>query len=159
MLSFCAGPASAQCPTPGGVCATPGKDGAAGTLTGVVNAYYRGTNSPAAGATTITLGTANANGAQTAIASGDLLLVIQMQGADITSTNSTAYGDGSTGSGYTVNGNLTAGHYEFVKANSAVAVTGGTRNLTIIGGGTGTGLINGYANANSTGAHGAQRFQ
>src|SRR3974377_1999483 len=89
----------AQCPSPGGVCATPGKDGTGGTLSGVVNAYYPATASAAAGATTITLGTANANGAQTAIATGDLLLVIQMQGADITSTNNNTYGDGATGSG------------------------------------------------------------
>src|SRR5215469_638886 len=73
----------AQCPSPGGVCATPGKNGAGGTLTGVVNAYYPGTANAAAGAISITVGPARSNGAQTNITAGDLLLVIQMQGADI----------------------------------------------------------------------------
>src|SRR5262249_8557004 len=111
----------AQCPSPGGVCATPGKDGAGGTLTGLVNAYYPGTASAAAGATSITVGPARFVGALTSIASGDLLLVIQIQGADITSTNTATYGDGTgIGSGYLNNANLTAGLYEFVKATSAV---------------------------------------
>ncbi|MGH9761930.1 MAG: hypothetical protein ACREDR_31920, partial [Blastocatellia bacterium] len=159
VAQLCTGICNAQCSAPGGICATPGNDGAGGTLTGVVNAYYPATASAAAGTTRITLGTANTNGAQTAIASGDLLLVIQMQGSDITSTNNGNYGDGATGSGYTVNANLTAGLYEFVKAASAVAVGGGTRNLTIVGGGTGTGLINRYVNSAYNGTHGARTFQ
>ena len=67
------------------VCATPGKDGAGGTITGIVNAYYppASTGTVAAGATSVVLGAAATNGAQTAIASGDLLLIIQMQGAQI----------------------------------------------------------------------------
>src|SRR5215467_15647696 len=121
------GPAAiAQCPSPGGVCATPGKDGAGGTLTGVVNAYYPGTASAAAGATSITVGPARAVGAQTSIASGDLLLVIQMQGADINSTNNANYGDGTgVGSGYLNNANLTAGLYEFVAATTGVTAAAG----------------------------------
>src|SRR5262245_42813623 len=75
-------------------CATPGRDGS-GSITGVVNAYYPGTATAAAGATSITLGAARgAPAAQTAIASGDLLLVIQMQDAAINSTNTDSYGDG-----------------------------------------------------------------
>ena len=55
---------------------------AGGTLTGVVNTYYPGVGSPAAGATSISVGTRRTAGAATAIATGDLLLVIQMQDAD-----------------------------------------------------------------------------
>jgi hypothetical protein len=90
-------PASAAAQT----CATPGKDGAGGTLTGVVNTYYPGTANAAAGATSITLGAAT--GASTQITSGDLLIVIQMQDAGINSSNNSNYGDGSgglTGAGY-----------------------------------------------------------
>jgi hypothetical protein len=67
------------------VCANPGKDGPGGTLSGVVNTYYPGTANANAGATSISIGTST--GASTAIASGDLLLVIQMQDAAINSTN------------------------------------------------------------------------
>ena len=83
------------------VCATPGKDGSGGTLTGVVNAYYppgAGVGTVNAGATSVVLGAAAAApGAQTAIASGDLLLIIQMQNATINSTNTGSYGDGVPG--------------------------------------------------------------
>ena len=52
-ILFWPSPVRAQCPSPGGVCATPGKDGAGGTLTGVVNAYYPGTGNPVAAATIV----------------------------------------------------------------------------------------------------------
>src|SRR5690349_22519600 len=65
-------------------CATPGRDGTA-TLTGVINTYYPGSGTAAAGSTSIALGAAA--GASTPIAVGDLVLVIQMQDAAIDSTN------------------------------------------------------------------------
>src|ERR1039457_874474 len=73
------------------VCTTPGKDGVNSTLTGTVNTYYPATASASSGNVSITLGSASG---LTPIASGDLLLVIQMQDADINSTNTTAYGAG-----------------------------------------------------------------
>ncbi len=76
-----------------GVCGTPGKDGPATTLSGVVNSYYPGNGNPIAGATSIPVGTARAGGGP-AIAAGDLLLVVQMQGADINSDNTNNYGNG-----------------------------------------------------------------
>ena len=155
---------NAQCPSPGGVCGTPGNDGAGGTLTGVVNDYFPGTANAAAGATTIRVGAQLAGGAGHAINSGDLLLVIQMQGADINTTNGSNYGSGTTGtpSGYLNNANLTAGNYEYVLAASHVATTGGT--ITITGGGTGTGLINSYVtgafvNGVTGTGHGQRTFQ
>jgi uncharacterized repeat protein (TIGR01451 family) len=131
------------------VCANPGKDGAGGTLTKVVNAYYP----PAAGVTTLNAGSgsvalgaaAAAPGAQTAIGIGDLLLIIQMQDATINSSNTSSYGSGLPGtpSGSTSLGS--SGLFEFVTATSAVPVGGGT--LTFTGTGAGGGLLNNYVSA------------
>ena len=67
--------------------ATPGKDGVGGTLSGTINAYWPGTASPGVGTlTSISLGPRS--GAAETIEAGDLLLVIQIQGADIDSTQS-----------------------------------------------------------------------
>jgi hypothetical protein len=119
------------------LCATPGRDGSP-TMTGVVDTYYAGSANAASGATSITVAAHAAGDAGTAIASGDLLLVIQMQGATFNSSNSSAYGDGSTGSGVT---STTAGTFEYVVANGALATTGGT---VAIRGTNGGGLINAY---------------
>ena len=126
------------------LCATPGRD-ASPTITGVVNTYFTGSANAAAGATSITVGAHAAGDASVAIASGDLLLVIQMQGATINTSNSVAYGDGSTGSGAT---SSTAGTYEYVVANGALATTGGT---VAIKGTNANGLINAYTTGG--GAH------
>jgi uncharacterized repeat protein (TIGR01451 family) len=137
------------------VCATPGKDGAGGVLTGVVNAYYppgAGVGTVNAGATSILLGAAaGAPAAQTPISSGDLVLIIQMQDATINTTateNSSAYGDGVPGDpGYGSTSLGSSGLFEFVTATNAVPVpvTGGT--LTFTGTGAGGGLLNKYVNA------------
>ena len=134
------------------VCATPGRDGAGGTLTGVVNTYFPPTTAGtlAAGAISVALGAAS--GAAKAIAAGDLLLIIQMQGAAINSTNTSSYGHGVPGdpaSGSTSLGS--SGLFEFVTATNAVPVTGGTLNFT--GTGPTGGLLNSYSlvAASSTG--------
>ncbi|MDQ2980450.1 MAG: isopeptide-forming domain-containing fimbrial protein, partial [Acidobacteriota bacterium] len=138
------------------LCSTPGKDGPGGTLSGVVNTYYPGTASAAAGSTTIVVGAAR--GSATTITSGDLLLVIQMQDAAIDSTNTGSYGDGvagDPGSGYTAANS--SGLYEYVKATNAVPAAGGS--LTLQGTGTGSGLLNSYTNAAASGTQGQSRFQ
>ncbi len=135
----------------GPACATPGRDGTA-TLSGVVNTYYPGTASAAAGTSTITLGAAT--GAATPIAVGDLLLVIQMQDAAIDSTNTGAYGDGVAGdpaSGWTALNS--SGLYEYTVATSAVPLAGGA--LTV----GGSGLINTYTSAAPTPTQGQRDFQ
>ena len=142
------------------VCAMPGKDGAGGTLSGVVNAYYPpAVGTVAAGSNSITLGgAAAAPSAQTPIAIGDLLLIIQMQGAQINSTNTSSYGDGVAGdpaSGSTSLGS--SGQFEFVTATAAVPVTGGT--LTFTGTGSGGGLLNSYTSAAATATQGIQTYQ
>src|SRR2546421_13116529 len=114
-------------------CATPGRDGS-GTITGIINTYYPGSGSAAAGSTSITLGVAT--GAATPIAVDDLVLVIQMQDAAIDSTNTGAYGDGAAGdpaSGST--GLNSAGLYEYAVATSAVPLIGGALTVS-------TGLLN-----------------
>jgi len=139
-------------------CATPGKDGAGGTLTGIVNAYYPPTANAAAGATSVTLGPAAAGGAQTAIAAGDLLLFIQMQDAAINSTNTSSYGDGIPGDpalGSTALNN--SGNFEFVTATNAVPVGGGT--LQFVGTGANSGLLNSYTQAAASGTQGQRTFQ
>ena len=67
----------------------------------------------------------------TPISSGDILLIIQMQGSQINSSNSSSYGDGAgSGSGYLANGNLIAGNMEYVVASNSVPLVGGTVTLT-----------------------------
>src|SRR6202521_48541 len=130
-------------------CVTPGNDGPNATLTGVVNSYYPATASAAAGATSITVGAPLAGGGP-AIAAGDLLLVIQMQDADINGSNSNAYGDGATGHGSTALNST--GMYEYVMATSAVS---GLGVVTIAGG-----LKNNYDFSTTvTGTHGFRTFQ
>jgi uncharacterized repeat protein (TIGR01451 family) len=148
------------------VCATPGKDGSPGSpLSGVVNAYYSpaNTGTVTAGSISITLGHAAANGAQTAIAVGDLLLIIQMQDAQINAANTTSYGSGIPGqpSGSTSLGS--SGMFEFVTATSAVPVTGGTLSFKgsgqVLTGNAVSGLLNSYTYAAAATTQGAQTFQ
>jgi uncharacterized repeat protein (TIGR01451 family) len=141
-------------------CATPGRDGLGGTLTGIVNAYYppSSTGTLASASTSVALGAAAALGAQKATAVGDLLLIIQMQGATINSTNTSSYGDGlpgDPGSGSTSLGS--SGLFEFVTATSAVPVTGGTLQFT--GTGPTGGLLNSYSYAIATATQGQQTYQ
>ena len=143
------------------VCASPGRDGPGGTLTGIVNAYYppANTGALAAGSTSVVLGPAAAGGAQTPIAVGDLLLFIQAQDAAINSTNTGAYGDGfpgDPGSGWTNLNN--SGNFEFVTATSAVTVAGGT--LSFQGTGANSGLLNTYTSAAYiAGTQGQRKYQ
>jgi uncharacterized repeat protein (TIGR01451 family) len=144
------------------VCATPGNDGAPGSLSGVVNAYYppAATGTAAAGTNSIALGPAATNGAQTNISAGDLVLIIQMQDAQINSTNTTSYGDGIPGDPFGSTSLGTTGVFEFVTATNTTPVsasTGGT--LTFIGTGASNGLLNSYTSAAATTTQGIQTFQ
>jgi uncharacterized repeat protein (TIGR01451 family)/fimbrial isopeptide formation D2 family protein len=137
------------------VCGTPGKDGPA-TLSGIINTYYPGAATASSGSTSISLDSSRFGGASTSIASGDLLLVIQMQDAAINSTNGTAYGaNNGTARGATSINN--SGLYEYVLATNSVGLGGGT--VTIRGAGAGNGLVNTYTNADATAAQGQRRFQ
>ncbi|WP_198172610.1 T9SS type A sorting domain-containing protein [Hymenobacter ginkgonis] len=141
-------------------CATAGKDGAK-TLDANPDTYYPGTQSAAVNATSITVGAATigstTTGTPTTISKGDLLLVVQMQGADINYTNTDAYGDGVAGGGASgnLNTNFTAGTYEYVVANNTAPITAGTGGIIALV----SGLKNSYINANATTTTGQQRFQ
>ncbi|MBO3272399.1 DUF11 domain-containing protein [Hymenobacter defluvii] len=131
-------------------CANPGRDGSP-TITSNPNAYYPGTS---ASGSSVVIGAAATGGAQTPIAAGDLVLIIQMQGGDFNSTNTDSYGDGVAGglaSGNT-NTNFTAGQYEYAVAASAVPASGGSLTLT-------TALRNAYATSTATSTTGQRRFQ
>ncbi|MBI5964683.1 MAG: DUF11 domain-containing protein [Chloroflexi bacterium] len=151
-----------------GVCGTPGYDGPAATLSGVVNSYYPGTGNPVAGATSIPVGTARTGGGA-AIAAGDLLLVVQMQGADIDASNDQRYGSGvgtaavvgntvpyTTGepqyAGGNVAANYSAGLYEYVVATGPVSA--GSVPIS-------SSLVNSYFYSNNTGgaSQGQRRYQ
>ena len=120
-----------------------------------MNTYYSATAATvSAGATSIPVGAPI--GAATPIAAGDLLLVIQMQGADINATNTDSYGNGVAGapaSGYTALGS--SGLYEYVLATSGV-VAG---SVGISGTGPGAGLLNTYTQAAATATTGQRTFQ
>jgi uncharacterized repeat protein (TIGR01451 family) len=129
------------------LCAVPGKDGADTGTISIVNSYYEGPSvntTVNAGSTSIPVGSINSAGNQTTITSGDLLLVIQMQDADINFTDTSNYGAGNgTGSGYTAPNRT--GLYEYVVAKNNVGTGGGT--IQIQGAGSGGGLMNSYRQA------------
>lgn len=104
-------------------CAMPGREGGV-PASGVVNTYYP----PASGtytsaSTSIALGTRV--GSTTNVAPGDLVVVMQMQCANINATNTANYGGGNgTGRGYTdPAGSCLAGRYEYVRAGSGTTAT------------------------------------
>jgi uncharacterized repeat protein (TIGR01451 family) len=123
---------------------------AGGNLTGQINTYWPGNGNVAVGATSIPVGTANGTGT---IANGSLLLIVQMQDASINTSNSGAYGNGSTGTGFTTINN--AGNYEYVKATGAIA--GGS--VPITGAGAGGGTVFAYTTAAASSTKGASTFQ
>lgn len=133
-------------------CVAPGSGGP-GTLTGIVNSYYPATASAAAGATQISVGP-SIPAASAPIAAGDMLLVIQVQDADIQGNNGPTYGDGATGRGSTAI--RSTGLYEYVAATSAVVA--GVVNIAGTGGGGG--LVNNYDFSTSvTATSGLRTFQ
>ena len=113
-------------------CAIPGDDGPA-TLSGVVNTYYPSPSTGTASGNTVPVSAViNPQSDLTPIEPGDLLLIMQIQDAQINSSNTNSYGAGDgTGRGFT-SGN--AGRYEYVVATNSVGVGGGTvitlQNLT-----------------------------
>ncbi|MBL0140674.1 MAG: DUF11 domain-containing protein [Betaproteobacteria bacterium] len=129
------------------VCAAPGSGGNV-SVTGIVNTYYPSAGSAFAGSTSISVGAADGRGAATPIAAGDLLLVVQMQDAAISSTNSAAYGGSGGGQGYTTLNN--AGLYEYVTATGPVS--GGLVPLAAP-------LAYTYSHAAANAAQGQRRFQ
>lgn len=121
------------------------------TINSFPNTYYPGTTALAsAGSTSITLGPATYG--TTPISASDIVLIIQMQGAQIFSNNNANYGSGGgVGRGYRNNASLLAGKMEYAVATNAVGVGGGTLTLQ-------SGLTNSYQNA-VFGTDGQYRYQ
>lgn len=119
-------------------------------LSSYPNTYYpAGQATVSTGSSSITLGAVTYG--STPISSGDILLIIQMQGAQINSANSSSYGDGSSGSGYLTNAGLLAGTMEYAVASNSVPLTGGTLNIT-------TGTVHAYQNT-PFGSNGRYTYQ
>ena len=119
-------------------------------ITSYSNTYYPGEQAiVSAGSTSVTIG--GAAYGTTPISAGDVLLIIQMQGAQINSNNNNTYGDGVSGSGYLNNAELFAGNMEYVIATNSVPLTGGTLTLLI-------GTVNNYKKA-AFGADGQYTYQ
>jgi len=144
MLLLFAGRAMAQsCPAAGST-----------TLYSYPNTYYPALQATVnVGATSLVIGNASTSGyGATPIAAYDIVLIIQMQGAQLNAVNTASYGDGTgTGSGYLNNTNLMAGHMEYAVAMNAVPLTGGTLSLQ-------TGLTYAYKNS-AFGTDGQYRYQ
>ena len=138
------------------VCATPGLSGPNAGLSGTLNSYYPGTGATVnTGTTSIPVGSIDttSGGSSTAIATGDLLIVMQMQGAQINSSNSDCYGDGAgtagcatrlvtTGNyaGGNTATNYLAGNWEYCTAVGPVAA--GSVAVRCAGG---AGTVNAYS--------------
>ena len=135
-------------------CATPGGDGNNPSVSGVINTYYTPTNG-SFDSNTSSIALSNPRGATALLSPGDLVLVIQMQCADIDVSDSLAYGDGSAGepaSGFVDPiGACLAGRYEFVRAGPATS----NSNLDL----TETPLTDLYQQLPATNTQGRRTFQ
>ncbi len=144
------------------VCATPGNDGL-GVLgaTSAPNTYFPGVSTTTSGGTSsIVLGPAltGARASSAPIAAGDLVLVMQMQGAVLNTANDASYGSGGTQGKGNLTGSgdqFTAGLYEYAIATNTVGTGGGTLTLS-------RALANTYDNLDynaSSNPTGQRRFQ
>jgi uncharacterized repeat protein (TIGR01451 family) len=145
---------------------SPGKDGTPAALTTAPNTYYlpAANTVAAAGQPTISLsatamsGTGAAAATTATLAPGDLVLIVQMQGATLNTTNDDTYGDGVAGP--SANGSpttgFTAGRYEYgVVATTSATITPGTAGTLTLR----NNLTYAYTQADATGTQGQQRYQ
>jgi outer membrane protein OmpA-like peptidoglycan-associated protein len=93
-------------------------------ISGTVNTYVKGDGDVAAGASTIDY-TGAFRGAGSGFANGDLLLLIQSQGAEIDSSNTDTYGDG-VGTGQSLDTTPTTAHGTDGYAGGLISQTAGT---------------------------------
>lgn len=120
------------------------------TASTIVNSYFPGTSTTAAGLFTLSVGSIDGRGNAAPLVNGDLVLIMQMQGADYNASNSSSYGNavaGGDASGYLA-ANLKAGKYEY---NTVSSVSGGSITFT-------RALVNDYA-ARSFSAGTIQTYQ
>lgn len=132
-------------------CSNPGIDGP-GSPNSIVNTYYPAPTATtvSAGSTSISVNVAGRRGAATQIGPGDLVLVMQMQDADINSTNTSSYGGNQPGTGYTALNN--SGVYEYAVVTSSYVTGSGTVLVT-------SPLMNTYRSADATATSGKKSYQ
>jgi hypothetical protein len=100
--------------------ANPGKDGSKTITTAnqIVNEFTNLTSNASAGATTISVGSSSLNSNSrfsSSLSAGDLILIIQMQGATITTTDNSSYGN--------ISNYNNCGKYEYAKVASVPNAT------------------------------------
>ena len=118
-------------------------------FTGIVNTFYPGTSAVAsAGTSTIGVGALDGRGSLTGVAAGDLLLIVQMQDASISTSNTAAYGGSGSGQGYTSLNS--SGLFEYAVATGPVAA--GSIPLAST-------LLNTYRSAAANAASGQKTYQ
>ena len=93
-------------------------------ISGTVNTYVKGDGDVSSGSTTINY-TGSFRGAGSSISAGDTLLLLQVQGADIDSSNTDTYGDG-VGSGANISTTPTSAHGTDGYAGGLISQTAGT---------------------------------
>ncbi len=134
------------------VCAAPGSAGTA-AISGTVNTYWTPAPGTYSGTGSIVLGAQR--GAAASLAEGDLVLVLQMQCANIDTADTTAYGDGALGepaAGYALPAaGCLAGQYQFVRAGA-----GSSNALLVL---AGSPLLGSYQQAPATATAGRRTFQ
>ena len=113
---------------------------------GIINTYFPGLGTVPAGATSSSINTNAATGAGANIIAGDMLVVIQMQDADVNSTNDGNYGDGGGGNpGFGQTALNDAGGTSTCVARNSLAVGTGSQVLQIAGAAAATnGLLFSY---------------
>ncbi|MDX2045951.1 MAG: T9SS type A sorting domain-containing protein [Chitinophagaceae bacterium] len=115
---------------------------------GIAGTYGAGTGSP----NQVLISCANVVGGGTLVV-GDLVIVMQVQGAEFDADNDDTYGDGVSGggNGYLNNANLLAGRYEYAVVTTITGTCPGvSRTLTLTGGGAGGNLLYTYSYSNFT---------
>lgn len=123
------------------LCAAPGNYGPEGAIAGVGNTYYPGAASVPVGSNSIAVGAHQRSG--TLVASGDLLLAIEMQDATIHSTSPSPCGDGVAGGAACRWKSLyNASRHSCVIASGPVS----SRSVLIRGAAEGDGLVTACAN-------------
>jgi uncharacterized repeat protein (TIGR01451 family) len=101
-------------------CGVPGKDGV-GSISGSINTFYLSPTVGAVGPGTPSIPLGASTGAAATLSAGDLFVIIQMQCANIDTTNTNNYGGGNgTGRGYSdPAGSCLAGRYQYLRAGPA----------------------------------------
>ncbi|MEQ9298625.1 MAG: choice-of-anchor D domain-containing protein [Cyclobacteriaceae bacterium] len=133
----------------------------------VLNDYFPGTADALSGSLSINLGARRAGAAGTTLEVGDVLMIIQMQGAEIDATLpdedvNDPYGDGAGGNdrkGYLDTEDFTAGQYEYVVVEDASAYDESTGGLITIKLALNFNYYHEITNANFTSELGRQTFQ